>query len=343
MLPNRRRRLCFRSAIAMSLVDTRELSISARTEKGRGRLTLREWQTSSPSRRQLPLWRALFPQPISQLFPRGRLLVLLLWTLLLSSACKRSAESWIEEGTAALQADKLEEASKAFHKALDQNPLEPRALYGAGWVSHLQRESAASRVYFERCVEVAPEFYGGYKGLGSVHLAQGYLEQAEASFQRALELSPGDPSVLGSLGYVYLVRKQLDKAEATFSQALKEAPERGELYYMMAELRSRQGLNDEALTLLAEGRKRHIEERKFLALLGILEGQLRLQQALKGLEDNTLPPDSADRQARVALLQQADKALTAALPEARAEELSRAQLLRRKVRKALERLQPPPE
>lgn len=333
MLSTRGRRLCFRSAIPLSRARARGCEGIGRLGKGRRGLTPSAWQASRAAGRQLPSWTTVLHS--------GLCLLLLLGSLLGSTACKRSAEHWIEEGTAALQADKLDEASLAFQKALDQNPLEPRALYGAGWVSHLQRASAASRVYFERCIEVAPTFYGGYKGLGSVHLAQGYLEQAEASFQRALELAPGDPSVLGSLGYVYLVRKQLDKAEATFAQALKQAPERGELYYMMAELRSRQGLTDEALKLLAEGRQRRIEERRFRALLGVLEGQLRLQQALKGLDERVLPPSEAELKPRIALLEQAEKALVAALPDARDQELARAQQLRRKVQKALERLQPP--
>lgn len=271
---------------------------------------------------------------------RSRKLTLLF--LLVLAACSRTAEEWSAEGVGALKAGALSDAARHFEKALELNPAHAESLYGRGWVYYLRGDFASARVYFERCLDQAPEWYGGYKGLGSVHLAQGYYEQAEAILKEALKLKPGEPGILGSLGYVYLQTRRLGLAEQSFQEALTHAPGRGELHTMLAELRARQGRLDDALLELALGFQKPMEEQRFKMLARALQGQLLLQQAVLGMPEPGGILSAQEKERRLGLLRQADDALNDVLKEAAAEDKQRYHVLKRKVQKARERLEPPP-
>jgi len=265
----------------------------------------------------------------------ARLLVL----LLLLGACTRSLEAWLEEGEAALKAYRLDDAERAFLRALDRNPASPRALYGLGWTHHLRGNEVAARVYFEQCIEVAPGYYGGYKGMGSVHLAMGYYDQAEASFQRAIELKPDEAATYASLGYVYFVTNRLDLAEEAFRKAAALEPDRGETHYLLAELKARQGDLKQALEQLDAAESRAIEEVKFRFLARKLRGQVLLRMALEGISPNRAPQISSDeRQRRLEMLEEAEQAFQDALKLSVLRDRVQLNRLLRKVRRARARL-----
>jgi tetratricopeptide (TPR) repeat protein len=261
--------------------------------------------------------------------------------LILLCACQRSPEQWAAAGEAALRAYKLEEAEQDFQRALDIDPPLPQALYGMGWIYSTRRDTAQARVFYERCIDAAPHYYGGYKGMGSLHLAMGFYDQAEASLKKAIALKPDEAASHGSLGYVYLVTRRLDLAEQEFQTALELEPKRGEVHYLLAELRARQGQLDAALKELEQGEGKPIEEVKFRLLNEQLRGQLLLQKALEGLADGEQPPPDEVKR-RSGLLEQADKALDAALALSFVEEKQRLFQLKDKVRAARERLNGPP-
>lgn len=267
-------------------------------------------------------------------------LLLLLLCLPWLSGCGNSPTEWAAQGAQALKESRPKDAEVAYQKALEGDPNLPEALYGLGWLYHSRRDSAAARVYFERCIQAAPEYYGGYKGLGSLHLSMGFYEEAEAALMKALELKPDEPSTLGSLGALYLVTRRLELAEKSFAQAIKLAPERGELYYLMAELRSKQGQLNDALTLAQKARSLPMEELKFRSMSATLEGQLLLQKAVMGLPEPGLPIPRSEVESRIPLLNSADEALKASLVDALDEEKARIFQLERKVRMLRQRLVP---
>ncbi len=263
----------------------------------------------------------------------------LLVTLLLACSCGKGVDGWIAEGEAALKAYRLDEAEQAFLKALDRDPVSPRALYGLGWTQHLRGNDVAARVYFEQCILVAPDYYGGYKGMGSVHLAMGYYGQAEASLQRAIDLKPDEAATYASLGYVYFVTDRLDRAEEAFRKAVALEPDRGEVYYLMAELRARQGALEEAIRQLDLAESKSIQEEKFRFLARKLRGQVLLRLALAGLPANEeLKISESERNRRLQMLDEAETALDSA--QALSVFRDRVQLnrLTRKVRRAKTRV-----
>ncbi len=272
---------------------------------------------------------------VTSLVVRGVLFVAL---LMAGVACK-DAEDWLQEGERALRAYRLDEAEQAFMHALEQDPSSPRALYGLGWTQHVRRNELAARAYFEQCIQVAPDYYGGYKGMGSVHLALGYYGQAEASLERAIELEPGEAATYATLGYLYVVTDRLDEAEKAFRKALALEPERGEYYYLLAELRARKGALKEALELLDVAEAKSIEEEKFRFLAKKLRGRVLLRLALQGVPPDETPVLSeGDRKRRLAWLDGAEQAFQTALGMSVQRDRVQLNRLLRKVRKAKKRL-----
>jgi len=268
----------------------------------------------------------------------GRLLsgnsVLILAFLFLVSGCQKSVEEWTELGEAAIKRQALDEAEVAFQKALGLDPLHPQALYGMGWIFSSRRDLAGARIFYERAIQVAPNFYGGYKGMGSIHMAMGFLPQAEASFKKALQLKPDEAATYGSLGYVYMMTRRLDKAEEVFRKALALEPDRGELHYLMAELRSRQGADDAALEEIAKGDGKTFEEVKFRQLNEELRGRLYLKKALEGVTTQGHTFSAAEVKVRLDLLAKAEVALDKALEMAYLDERVRLFRLKKKVVRA---------
>ena len=255
------------------------------------------------------------------------------------SACKKDAEAWLQEGESALKAYRLDDAERAFEHVLEEDPSSPRALYGLGWIQHLRGNELAARAYFEQCIQVAPDFYGGYKGMGSVHLAMGYYGQAESSLEKAIELRPGEAATYASLGYVYVVTDRLDKAERAFKKARALEPERGEFDYLLAELHAKQGDLKGALELLDAAEAKSIEEEKFRFLARKLRGRVLLRLALEGLPAGEIPALSeAERERRLKWLEQAEKAFQSALSMSVHRDDVQLNRLLRKVRKAKTRL-----
>ena len=122
----------------------------------------------------------------------------MIWLMLL--AC--SVASRVEKADADLRAGNLASAEERYRAVLDRSPEQVDALYGLGWVYHLDGDPGRAREYFKRCVRVAAEDLRCIRGLGSVAMSEGNSVQARSYYDQALVLDPNDARVLSSLGPV---------------------------------------------------------------------------------------------------------------------------------------------
>lgn len=124
----------------------------------------------------------------------------------------------------ALDASDLVVAEAAWRAVLAEEPGRAEALYGLGWTLHLAAETDGAREAFQQCVDAHPESPLGYKGLGSVAMAEGNPSLARRRFEEALALAPGDPAVRHSLALLDLFTGQEDAAVASFEALAAEEP-----------------------------------------------------------------------------------------------------------------------
>jgi tetratricopeptide (TPR) repeat protein len=147
----------------------------------------------------------------------------------------------------ALDTSDLVAAEAAWRAVLAEDPGRADALYGLGWTLHLAAETDAAREAFQQCVEAHPDSPLGYKGLGSVAMAEGNPTLARRRFEEALARAPGDRAVRHSLGLLDLSSGAADAAVTTFTALAAEDPERAAFQQALGEALVVVGRPEEAL------------------------------------------------------------------------------------------------
>lgn len=94
-----------------------------------------------------------------------------------------------------------------------------------------------SAIYFrKKSVEIEPKFAAGYRGLGTDYLANGDLNNAEASFQKAVEILPRHSGGHDLLGQVYFQKGNFDGAKQEFYQKIMLDPKSAFGYTHLADV-----------------------------------------------------------------------------------------------------------
>lgn len=221
--------------------------------------------------------------------------------LLFALACTEGAR--LERAADDLAEGDLVGAEARYRAVLDRSPDQADALFGLGWVYHLNGDEDRAQDYFLRLRRVAPNDPRGARGLGSVALAQGRLSEAEALLGQALEASPQDPKILNSLGLVLLSGGRTEEALQRFEQAQALDPARGEYGYNLAESLFRLQRHEQALAEIERALSATLVETRFRGLLLELRARLLVVMTAKRVDPErcaeTVPPvlawlDAAD-------------------------------------------------
>ncbi len=223
-----------------------------------------------------------------------RSLCLLVLASLLLVACGGSVSRWTAEGDRLIRDNDLVGAEEAYNKAIAVDPHHGPALYGKGWALYLSGHDElkdAARQLFQRCIDYAPDYFGGYRGMGVLLMDEGKVALAERMLRTAFDKDDQEPSTLVSLGQLYLAADRYDEAERLFQAAVALAPQRGEFMRYMAELELARGAFDAALAWIADGRSRPVSGKAGLLALDEGELRIRLEQARILLERATGPDD----------------------------------------------------
>ena len=194
----------------------------------------------------------------------------------------------------ALAEDDLLTAEENFRQVLDGSPDNVDALYGLGWVYHLNKKSNRARDYFMRCLRVNAADHRGYKGLGSLALAEGNYQVSKQRFDEALERAPGDPAVLNSMALLELAAGRFESARDLLKPLVVQFPTRGELGLNLAESHFRLKDYDSALKAIEQSLSQDMENERFRGILHQLRSLVlvRLTAGRLDLKDcaGTLPP-----------------------------------------------------
>ncbi len=246
-----------------------------------------------------------------------RLGVLALAALLFLAGCAGSPERWTSEGDLLIRDRDLVGAERAYNRAISIEPHYGPALYGKGWAMYLSGHEEledAARQLFQRCIDYAPEYFGGYRGMGVLLMDEGKVALAERMLRTAYEKSTREPTTLLSLGQLYLAADRFDEAERLFEDAAILAPHRGEFLRYMAELELARSDFSAAVEWIVEGRSRPVSGKAGLLALDEGELRIRLEQARVLLEGAQGPTDPALVEALQAL-DAADRLLQKAIQE----------------------------
>lgn len=110
--------------------------------------------------------------------------------------------------------------SQALRATLDAN-----ALYQQGREYHQKGEYAEAIQAYEKVVELRPNDYEAYNGLGVIYSILGEHELGIKFISEAIRLTPLASHLHNNLGYAYLKQGRMSEAAGAFERALQLDPE----------------------------------------------------------------------------------------------------------------------
>ena len=122
-------------------------------------------------------------------------LLLILFAIFASGCVDKTAESakYVREGDIYLYGSNLEEASSMYQKALELNPENPEAWYGAGvvWMNKRQYHKAIEN--FTKAIDLKPSYTDAFYNRGQAWFYKNEIYKACEDWQKAYDL--GKPNM----------------------------------------------------------------------------------------------------------------------------------------------------
>lgn len=97
--------------------------------------------------------------------------------------------SLLDDGSA----DHMEEAAKAYRRALDDDPDLVAALINLANIRYSRDELAEAQALYERAIALDPTYFEAHFNLGNIHHDHGRYVEAESAYRKALALNNAYP------------------------------------------------------------------------------------------------------------------------------------------------------
>ncbi len=111
---------------------------------------------------------------------------------------------------------------------------------------------AEAKKYFEKAIQVTPDYYLPYQNLGRIALHKNDYSGAEKSFVKVLRLNPNNPFISQELAKISITRGDLDRALGVISDGLKFTPNEPTLMFLKAHILTRKGELQEPIEIYRE-------------------------------------------------------------------------------------------
>src|SRR5687768_7244630 len=108
----------------------------------------------------------------------------------LQAQSRGDATSLVNQGVAALDAQRFGEALDAFTSASKLAPRDPEACLGAGIAATRLGRNDEAIDWFERALKLAPDFTVASQWLGELQYREGHVKDAISTYEAALKTNP---------------------------------------------------------------------------------------------------------------------------------------------------------
>jgi Flp pilus assembly protein TadD len=150
------------------------------------------------------------------------------------------------------EANRIDQAAKAFGDALRSSPDSVSALLGLGDVAARMNNYGEAQQRYRRALELDDKSAEAANGLGSSLGKQGHFEQAGQYLQKAITLRPDYAEAINNLGVLYTQTGKADDAIAAFEYGVRKAPEEDILYLNLGRLYARLGRIEKARQVMQQ-------------------------------------------------------------------------------------------
>lgn len=153
--------------------------------------------------------------------------------------------------------DCFQEAKEKYEEILHIDAQQPGAYYGLSLTNEfLKGEVSYSIAYYQKAIEIDPDYDRAYYYLGHLYDKIGQTQKAKECFECCIALDPYDYVTYNDLGSLYETQEEYDKALELVEQSLSIHPTYGRALFNMGVIYHRLG-ND---TLAMEYYHRAIDE-----------------------------------------------------------------------------------
>jgi len=99
-----------------------------------------------------------------------------------------------------------------------------RSFTNLGWAYFNQKMYGKAKIYFNKSLEIKPDFLNAVHGLASIYIETGYLAQAIDFLHQALKKNPDAAILHSDLAKVYEALKEFDNARKSWNIVVKIEP-----------------------------------------------------------------------------------------------------------------------
>lgn len=127
-----------------------------------------------------------------------------------------------------------------------QIPKGARKEFNRGVRSDKDGKSDEAIRYYQKAIELAPEFYEARNNLGSDLLAKSRFPEAQQQFEQVIKVNPSDAAAYFNLGNLFLLMQQFDQGQHWVEQGLSKQPDSAFGHFLQGSLYARSGKPDQA-------------------------------------------------------------------------------------------------
>jgi tetratricopeptide (TPR) repeat protein len=157
-------------------------------------------------------------------------------SLILAGCHHKSAEDFLAEGDADMQATKLADAEKAYQEAVKLAPGDPRTHIALGNLYVFEHKQGDAQIEFMKVLETDPKNAATHVALGNLYGDQNQLGLAENQFRAAVALEPDRPNYHLDLGEILRKQGKTAAAEDQIRTAIGLNPKDAQAHLALANL-----------------------------------------------------------------------------------------------------------
>ncbi len=148
-----------------------------------------------------------------------------------TQAAPQNVRGHFNLGVSLANAQRHDDAIRAYRQAIALNPNEVKAINNLGHVLLRQGKVEEATTLFRQILSVKPDSTPANVNLARAHRRTGQLDQAVRHYQRALEIEPGQSTTIRELAQVLSATGRHDKAVAQYRRLVQLHPKLGPVHY----------------------------------------------------------------------------------------------------------------
>ena len=157
--------------------------------------------------------------------------------ILIGAGCHhKTAEDFLAEGDADMQATKLADAEKAYQEAAKIAPNDPRTHIALGNLYIFEHKPGDAQIEFMKVIEIDPKNAATHAALGNVYSDQNQRGLAENQYRAAVALEPDRANYHLDLGEALRLEGKAAAAEDQFRTAIGLSPKDAKAHLALANL-----------------------------------------------------------------------------------------------------------